>query len=146
MSSGFIANQYELLNSVILKHSGGEVDITDAILAMSITEDVSYSDIQCSMAVVDSSGSLEAAQDSTVTTNIVYYKHKTKGTIISKDTYDSGAYTWSKLYGNQANYTAVRQYEYELEANEAKREIKLVDARVASKAFDVLREAMIENG
>lgn len=96
--------------------------------------------------IKDKYGSLEAAQDSTVTTNIVYYKHKTKGTIISKDTYDSGAYTWSKLYGNQANYTAVRQYEYELEANEAKREIKLVDARVASKAFDVLREAMIENG
>ena len=62
MSSGFIANQYELLNSVILKHSGGEVDITDAILAMSITEDISYSDIQCSMAVVDSSGSLDTVE------------------------------------------------------------------------------------
>ena len=96
--------------------------------------------------IIDKYGSIEASQDATSTTNIVQYKHKTKGTIISKDTYDSGAYSWSKLFGNQSEYTAIRQYQYELELNETKREIKLVDARVATKAFDVLREAMIENG
>lgn len=96
--------------------------------------------------ITDKYGSVEDSKNTTSTTNIVHYKHNTKGTIISKDSYDSGTYTWSKLYGQTGNYTAVRQYEYELELNEAKRDIKLIDRRVANKAFDVLREAMIENG
>jgi len=96
--------------------------------------------------IIDKYGSVENAKNTTITTNIVHYKHNTKGTIISKDSYDSGTYTWSKLYGQTGNYTAVRQYEYELEQNEAKRDIKLIDKRVASKAFEILRETMIENG
>ena len=95
--------------------------------------------------IIDKYESIEASKDTTSTTNIVHYKHNTKGTIISKDSYDSGAHTWSKLYGQQGSYTAVRQYEYELALNESKRDIKLIDKRVSNKAFDILREAMIEN-
>lgn len=100
---------------------------------------------QLEIFIKDKYGSVEASKDNTSTTNIVHYKHNTKGTIISKDTYDSGAHTWSKLYGAQSQYTAVRQYRYEVDRNEAKRTIKIVDSRVASTAFELLREAMIEN-
>ena len=55
-----------------------------------------------------------------------------------------GAQSWnSKIV--QGQYTAVRQYEFEQEKNEAKRTIKLVDSRVAGNAFEILREAMLEN-
>tara|TARA_B100000575_G_scaffold51389_1_gene38086 strand:- start:2449 stop:3006 length:558 start_codon:yes stop_codon:yes gene_type:complete len=94
--------------------------------------------------VIDKYGSIEAAQDTTSTTNIVHYKHNTKGTIISKDTFDTGLQSWSKIV--QGQYTAVRQYDFEVEKNEAKRSIKLVDNRVSGSAFELLREAMLENG
>ena len=55
-----------------------------------------------------------------------------------------GAQSWNGVIV-QGNYTAVRQYEFEQEKNEAKRQIKLVDSRVAGNAFEILREAMIEN-
>lgn len=94
--------------------------------------------------IIDKYGSIEASKDTTSTTNIIHYKHNTKDTIISKDTYDMGAQSWnSKIV--QGQYTAVRQYEFELEKNEAKRTIKLVDSRVAGNAFEILREAMLEN-
>ena len=41
--------------------------------------------------IIDKYGSIEASKDTTSTTNIIHYKHNTKDTIISKDTYDMGA-------------------------------------------------------
>ena len=94
--------------------------------------------------IKDKYGSIEAAKDTTITTNIVHYVHNTKGTIISKDTYDMGAQSWNTSIV-QGQYTAVRQYKFEQDKNEAKRTIKLIDSRVAGNAFEILREAMLEN-
>ena len=44
-----------------------------------------------------------------------------------------------------SDYQSVDVYKFEDEANEAKRSIKLIDARLATSAFAKLREAMIEN-
>ena len=87
--------------------------------------------------IIDKYGSVETAKST-----IKHYKHKTKGTIITKETYDLNA-TMLKIVAS--DYQSVDVYKFEDEANEAKRSIKLIDARLATSAFAKLREAMIEN-
>ena len=72
---------------------------------------------------------------------ILHYTHKTKGHTISKDTYDNNSI--SNIVGGQ--YSPVYAYNFELEKNEAKRNIKLIDKRLASTAFQKLRDVMLEN-
>ena len=97
-------------------------------------------------------GSLETARS-----KILHYKqvnplknNEPTGTTISKETYDlhTGG-TVGVLPGitkavNAANYKPVYAYNYELELNDAKREIRLVDYRMANKATELLRKAMNE--
>ena len=80
-------------------------------------------------------GTVAAAQ-----AKILHYKHKTKGTLITKETYDLNA-TFGKIVAGQ--YSPVYAYDYENDLNEAKRTIKLIDARLANKAKNLLREIMI---
>ena len=87
--------------------------------------------------IIDKYGSVETAKNT-----IKHYKHKTKGTLITKETYDLNA-TMLKIVAS--DYQSVDVYKFEDEANEAKRSIKLIDARLATNAFAKLREAMIEN-
>lgn len=87
--------------------------------------------------IIDKYGSVETAKST-----IKHYKHKTKGTLITKETYDLNA-TMLKIVAS--DYESVDVYKFEDEANEAKRSIKLIDARLATSAFAKLREAMIEN-
>ena len=87
--------------------------------------------------IIDKYGSVETAKNT-----IKHYKHKTKGTLITKETYDLNA-TMQKI--EASDYQSVDVYTFEDEANEAKRTIKLIDARLATSAFAKLREAMIEN-
>lgn len=87
--------------------------------------------------IIDKYGSVETAKNT-----IKHYKHKTKGTLITKETYDLNA-TMLKIVAS--DYQSVDVYKFEDEANEAKRSIKLIDARLATTAFAKLREAMIEN-
>lgn len=87
--------------------------------------------------IIDKYGSVETAKST-----IKHYKHKTKGTLITKETYDLNA-TMLKIVAS--DYQSVDVYKFEDEANEAKRSIKLIDARLATSAFAKLREAMIEN-
>ena len=87
--------------------------------------------------IIDKYGSVETAKNT-----IKHYKHKTKGTLITKETYDLNA-TMLKIVAS--DYQSVDVYKFEDEANEAKRSIKLIDARLATSAFAKLREAMIEN-
>ena len=95
-------------------------------------------------------GSLETARS-----KILHYKqvnpaknNEPTGTTISKETYDlhTGG-TVGVLPGitkavNAANYKPVYAYDYEQELNDAKREIRLVDYRMANKATELLRKAM----
>lgn len=87
--------------------------------------------------IIDKYGSVETAKNT-----IKHYKHKTKGTLITKETYDLNA-TMLKIIAS--DYQSVDVYKFEDDANEAKRSIKLIDARLATTAFAKLREAMIEN-
>lgn len=87
--------------------------------------------------IIDKYGSVETAKST-----IKHYKHKTKGTLITKDTFDLNA-TMLKIQAS--DYQSVDVYNFEDEANEAKRSIKLIDSRLATSAFAKLREAMIEN-
>jgi hypothetical protein len=87
--------------------------------------------------IIDKYGSVETAKST-----IKHYKHKTKGTLITKETYDLNA-TMLKIVAS--DYQSIDVYKFEDEANEAKRSIKLIDARLATSAFAKLREAMIEN-
>ena len=80
-------------------------------------------------------GTVAAAQ-----AKILHYKHNTKGTIITKETFDLNS-TFGKIVAGQ--YTAVYAYDYEDDLNEAKRQIKLVDKRFAGSARSILREVMI---
>ena len=80
-------------------------------------------------------GSIAAAQ-----ALIKHYKHNTKGTIITKETYDLNG-TYSNIVAGQ--YTAVYAYDFENDLNESKRQIKLIDSRLANKAKAMLREIMI---
>jgi hypothetical protein len=87
--------------------------------------------------IIDKYGSVETAKST-----IKHYKHKTKGTLITKETYELNA-TMLKIVAS--DYQSIDVYKFEDEANEAKRSIKLIDARLATSAFAKLREAMIEN-
>ena len=87
--------------------------------------------------IINKYGSVETAKNT-----IKHYKHKTKGTIITKETFDLNA-TMLKII--TSDYQSVDVYKFEDEANEAKRSIKLIDTRLATSAFAKLREAMIEN-
>ena len=71
---------------------------------------------------------------------ILHYKHKTKKTKITKETYDLNS-TFSYIVAG--DYSPVYAYDYEDELNEAKRNIKLVDRRLANKAKTLLRDVMI---
>ena len=72
---------------------------------------------------------------------ILHYKHKTKGTIITKESKDLAS-TFQTSY-SASDYSPVYAYDYEDELNEAKRNIKLVDRRLANKARTLLRDVMI---
>ena len=80
-------------------------------------------------------GTVAAAQ-----AKILHYKHNTKGTIITKETFDLNA-TFGKIVAGQ--YSPVYAYDHEMDLNEGKRKIKLIDARLANKAKSLLREVMI---
>jgi len=86
--------------------------------------------------MVDKYGTLDIAKST-----IVHYKHKTKGTILSKDTKELSG-TFNTTYG-ASDYNPVYAYDFEDELNEAKRNIKLVDRRLANKARTLLRDVMI---
>jgi len=73
---------------------------------------------------------------------ILHYKHNTKGTLITKETFDLNA-TMQKI--QSSDYTAINAYDFEDDKNESKRLIKLIDTRLASQAYAKLREAMIES-
>jgi len=79
-------------------------------------------------------GTVEAAQ-----AKILHYKHNTKGTIITKETFDLNA-TFGKIVAGQ--YTPVYAYDFEDDLNESKRNIKLIDASMANQAKQLLREIM----
>ena len=81
-------------------------------------------------------GTVAAAQ-----AKILHYKHNTKGTIITKETKDLAG-TFQTSY-SASNYSPVYAYDYEDELNEAKRNIKLIDAGLANHAKQLLREIMI---
>jgi len=87
--------------------------------------------------IIDKYGSVELAKST-----IKHYVHKTKGTVITKETFDLNA-TMLKIVAS--DYKSVDVYKFEDEANEAKRSIKLIDSRLATDAFSKLRNAMIEN-
>lgn len=70
---------------------------------------------------------------------VLYYKHKTTGAEITTDTYDLNA-QFGKIIAGQ--YTAVRAVAKAREENEAKRKIKLLDKRFASKAKTELKRVM----
>ena len=80
-------------------------------------------------------GTVAAAQ-----AKILHYKHNTKGTIITKETKDLAG-TFQTSY-SASNYSPVYAYDYEDELNEAKRNIKLIDAGLANQAKQLLREIM----
>ena len=80
-------------------------------------------------------GSVATAQST-----VKHYKHNTKGTIITKDTYDLNN-TFNNIIAGQ--YTAVSAYTFEDELNESKRNIKIIDRRLANDAKNLLREIMI---
>lgn len=97
-------------------------------------------------------GSLETARST-----ILHYKqvdpaknNEETGTTISKETYElhTGG-TVPVLTGvtkqvTPSTYLPVYAYNYEEELNDAKREIRLVDYRMANKAAELLRKAMNE--
>ena len=87
--------------------------------------------------IIDKYGSVELAKST-----IKHYVPKTKGTVITKETFDLNA-TMLKIVAS--DYQSVDVYKFEDEANEAKRLIKLIDSRLATDAFSKLRNAMIEN-
>ena len=79
-------------------------------------------------------GTVAAAQ-----AKILHYKHNTKGTLITKETFDLNA-TFGKIVAGQ--YTAVYAYDYEDDLNESKRQIKLIDKSLANSAKEALRNIM----
>ena len=85
--------------------------------------------------IIDKYGSVAAAQS-----KIVHYKHNTKGTIVTKETFDLNG-TFDHIVAGQ--FTAVDAFTHEEELNEAKRTIKIIDRRLADEAKTVLRETML---
>ena len=98
-------------------------------------------------------GTLETAR-----AKIIHYKqvnpnrnNEPTGTIISKETYDlhvtEGTVTTLAGVTKEVrfeNYKPVYAYDHELELNEEKRQIRLVDYRMAGRASELLRKAMNE--
>ena len=87
-------------------------------------------------------GTVEVAKST-----ILHYEHRTKGTIISKDTYDLHTATTVVIRDltnaiNSSTYKPVTVYEHEDQLNESKREIKLVDYRLSGRAAKLLKNAM----
>ena len=80
---------------------------------------------------------IEWAQNTQIDDNIVHYKHVNDDTIITKDTYDLSTSI------TQGDWRAVRIYDYELEKNEDKRIVNLLDARYASQAEEDLKRLII---
>tara|TARA_R100000951_G_scaffold91218_1_gene79544 strand:+ start:795 stop:1343 length:549 start_codon:yes stop_codon:yes gene_type:complete len=91
--------------------------------------------------LVNKYGSQEQAK-----ADIKHYQHRTKDTIISKETYElhTGGLTLRDITNDitSSTYKPVTCYEYEDELNTAKRTIRLVDYRLASKAGKLLKSAM----
>ncbi len=78
---------------------------------------------------------------------IAHYENRTTGTIISKETFDLHTATTIVIRDltnpiSLTTYKPVTAYEHEDYLNEAKRDIKLVDYRIASKATKLLKAAM----
>lgn len=77
---------------------------------------------------------------------IQHYENRTNGTTISKETYDlhTGGLTVRDLTNSitPTTYKAVTYYDYEDALNEDKRNLKLVDYRLAGKATKLLKSAM----
>lgn len=84
MSAGFVVNEYELLDSVKIKHAGGEVDVTSIMALCSIKEDFEYEEVRAQMVVMDSSGGLDAIEfDGTETFKISFSSTQEDDKIIS---------------------------------------------------------------
>ena len=87
--------------------------------------------------------------------NIKHYRYQEKKAtdenwttieIISKDTYDlNGTFSTLRTISNAQTqrYQAVTDYIYEEELNESKRNIKVIDRRLAGQAKNLLRDIMI---
>ena len=93
---------------------------------------------QLSKFISDKQGGLPAAK-----ALILHYKHKTKGYIITTEQHDNTSSHHGQIATSQ--FSPVYAYNFEEDKNEAKRDIKLIDRKLAATAFDKLREAMIEN-
>ena len=84
MSAGFVVNEFELLDSVKIKHAGGEVDVTAIMALCSIKEDFEYEEVRAQMVVMDSSGALDAIEfDGTETFKISFSSTQEDDKIIS---------------------------------------------------------------
>jgi hypothetical protein len=82
---------------------------------------------------------IDWARNTQIEDNIIHYKSKTDDTIITKDTYDlSSAIITSE-------WDAVRVYDYEVQKNEDKRTINLLDYRFAKQAEKELK-VLLKNG
>ena len=82
---------------------------------------------------------LEWTQNTQIEDNIVHYKNVSDDTIITKDTYDLS----TSITPN--DWQVVRVYDFELEKNEEKRIINLLDYRYAAQAEKELK-ALLQNG
>jgi hypothetical protein len=82
---------------------------------------------------------IEWAQNTQIEENILHYENTSDGTIITKDTYDLS----ETLV--QGDWKAIRVYDFELQKNEDKRVINLLDYRYASQAEEELK-ALLSNG
>jgi len=73
MAAGFVVNDYELLDSIKIKHAHGEVDVTDAVAITAIQESLGFEEIRCELVVMDASGSLDIVEfDGTETFKISF--------------------------------------------------------------------------
>jgi hypothetical protein len=82
---------------------------------------------------------IEWTQNTLIDDNIVHYKNVNDDTIITKDTYDLSTSI------TQGDWRAIRIYDFELEKNEDKRVVNLLDYRYASQAEKELRD-LLKNG
>jgi len=76
-------------------------------------------------------------QNTLITDNIIHYKNEDTLDIISKDTY-TRAQTFDSDFV-AGDWTAVRYFDYELDLNEQKRNILLVNDRYKTTAYENLR-------
>lgn len=84
--------------------------------------------------LTDKYGSIEAAK-----TQNIHYKNKTTGALISPDTYTLNG-TFDKI--KATDYEELSAYTFEHDANEAKRNIRLIDKRFASQMKSALKQTM----